>query len=35
MKRLTMLLVFLVIGAVAGGGYWYWQQSVWLCQFLK
>jgi len=28
MKRLTMLLVFLVIGAVAGGGYWYWQQSA-------
>lgn len=28
MKRLTMLMVFLVIGAVAGGGYWYWQQSA-------
>lgn len=28
MKRLTMLLVFLVIGAVAGAGYWYWQQSA-------
>ena len=23
-----MLMVFLVIGAVAGGGYWYWQQSA-------
>lgn len=28
MKRLTMLLVFLLIGAVAAGGYWYWQQSA-------
>jgi multidrug efflux system membrane fusion protein len=28
MKRLTMLLIFLVIGAVAVGGYWYWQQSA-------
>lgn len=28
MKRLTMLLVFLGIGAVIGGGYWYWQQSA-------
>ncbi|MEK7875992.1 MAG: efflux RND transporter periplasmic adaptor subunit [Pseudomonadota bacterium] len=28
MKRLTMLLVFLAIGAVAAGGYWYWQQSA-------
>lgn len=28
MKRLTMLLVFLAIGAVAGGGYWYWQESA-------
>ena len=28
MKRLMMLLIFLVIGAVAGGGYWYWQQSA-------
>lgn len=28
MKRLTMLMVFLAIGAVAGGGYWYWQQSA-------
>lgn len=27
MKRLTMLLVFLAIGAVVGGGYWYWQQQ--------
>lgn len=28
MKRLTMLLVFLAIGAVVGGGYWYWQQQA-------
>lgn len=28
MKRIKMLLVFLVIGAVAAGGYWYWQKSV-------
>lgn len=28
MKRLTMLLVFLVLGGLAGGGYWYWQQSA-------
>jgi multidrug efflux system membrane fusion protein len=28
MKRLTMLLVFVVIGAVAAGAYWYWQQSA-------
>ena len=28
MKRLTMLLIFLVVGAIAGGGYWYWQQSA-------
>jgi multidrug efflux system membrane fusion protein len=28
MKRLTMLILFLAIGAVAGGGYWYWQQSA-------
>lgn len=27
MKRLMMLLVFVVLGAVAAGGYWYWQQS--------
>jgi multidrug efflux system membrane fusion protein len=27
MKRLTMLLVFVAIGAVVAGGYWYWQQS--------
>src|SRR5688572_11745743 len=27
MKRLTMLLVFIAIGAVAGGGYWYWTQQ--------
>ena len=28
MKRLTMLLVFLGIGAVVGGGYWYWQKPA-------
>lgn len=28
MKRLTMLLVFVVLSAVAAGGYWYWQQSA-------
>jgi multidrug efflux system membrane fusion protein len=28
MKRLTMALVFLVIGAIAAGGYWYWQQAA-------
>jgi membrane fusion protein, multidrug efflux system len=28
MKRLKMLLVFLIIGAVVTGGYWYWQQSA-------
>lgn len=27
MKRLMMLLVFLVIGAGAGGGYWFWEKS--------
>src|SRR5687768_16745989 len=27
MKRLTMLIVFVVIGAIAGGGYWYWTQQ--------
>jgi membrane fusion protein, multidrug efflux system len=27
MKRLTMLIVFLAIGAVAGGGYWWWTQK--------
>jgi multidrug efflux system membrane fusion protein len=27
MKRLTMIIVFLALGAVAAGGYWYWQQS--------
>jgi len=27
MKRLTMTLVFLVMCAVAAGGYWYWQKS--------
>ena len=28
MKRLTMLLVFLALGGLAGSGYWYWQQSA-------
>jgi len=28
MKRLTMLVVFLAIGAVAAGGYWYWSQRA-------
>ncbi|MGZ5225346.1 MAG: biotin/lipoyl-binding protein, partial [Burkholderiales bacterium] len=28
MKRLTMLLIFAVIGAVAGGAYWYWNQQA-------
>jgi multidrug efflux system membrane fusion protein len=28
MKRLSMVLVFLVIGAVAAGGYWYWTQAA-------
>ena len=28
MKRLVMVLVFLTIGAVAAGGYWYWQKSA-------
>jgi multidrug efflux system membrane fusion protein len=28
MKRVTMLLSFVVLAAVAGGGYWYWQQSA-------
>ena len=28
MKRLTMLLVFLVIGVIAGAGYWYWTQTA-------
>lgn len=27
MKRLTILLVFLVAGGVAGAGYWYWKQG--------
>lgn len=27
MKRLSMILVFGLIAAVAGGGYWYWQKS--------
>ena len=28
MKRLTMLLVFVGIAAILGGGYWYWQQQA-------
>lgn len=28
MKRLTMILTFVVIAAAAGGGYWYWQKSA-------
>ena len=28
MKRLTMLLVFAVIGAAVAGGYWYWNQQA-------
>src|SRR6187549_2812658 len=28
MKRLSMLVMFGVIAAVAGGGYWYWQKSA-------
>jgi len=28
MKRLTMLLVFAVLAALAGGGYWYWQHTA-------
>src|SRR5918911_473717 len=28
MKRLTMLLIFAVIGAVAAGAYWYWDQQA-------
>lgn len=28
MKRIRMLLVFVVIGALAAGGWWYWQKSV-------
>jgi multidrug efflux system membrane fusion protein len=28
MKRLTMVVVFMVMGAVALGGYWYWQKSA-------
>jgi len=26
MKRLSMIVVFLAMGAMAGGGYWYWSQ---------
>ena len=28
MKRLKMVLVFLVLGALVAGGYWYWQKSA-------
>jgi multidrug efflux system membrane fusion protein len=28
MKRLTMLLIFAVIGTVAGGAYWYWDRQA-------
>ena len=28
MKRLKIVLVFLVLGALAAGGYWYWQKSA-------
>ena len=28
MKRLIMLLVFVGMGALAGGGYWYWQKAA-------
>ena len=28
MKRLTMVVVFLVIGSVAAGAYWYWTQAA-------
>jgi multidrug efflux system membrane fusion protein len=28
MKRLTMLLIFALIGGVAGGAYWYWSQPA-------
>ena len=28
MKRLIMLLAFVVMGALAGGGYWYWHQTA-------
>ncbi len=28
MKRLKMVVVFLVLGAVVAGGYWYWQKSA-------
>jgi len=27
MKRLTMIMVFLTISAIAGGGYWYWSKQ--------
>src|SRR3954466_4682706 len=27
MKRLTMLLVFAVVGVLAGGAYWYWDRQ--------
>ena len=28
MKRLTMVLVFLAIGGIAGGAYWYWNDTA-------
>ena len=28
MKRLTMLLIFVVVGAIGGGAYWYWSQGA-------
>jgi membrane fusion protein, multidrug efflux system len=28
MKRIKMFLVFVLVGALAGGGYWYWQKSA-------
>ena len=28
MKRLTMVLIFVVIGAIGGGAYWYWNRGA-------
>lgn len=28
MKRLTMVVIFAVVAAIAGGGYWYWSQQA-------